>query len=66
MISEKLIYQKIVSRIILAHNRPLSRSAFKLRTAQQILILQDDAALQSNYNVLYAHRYTFYDQFAIK
>ena len=45
---------------------PLSRSATKLRTAPQILILQDNAALQSNYNVFYVHRYAFYDQFAIK
>ena len=46
--------------------RGLSRSATKLRTAQQILILQDNAAMQSNYNVFYVHRYAFYDQFAIK
>ena len=50
----------------LAHNRHLRSSATKLRTVQQILILQDNAALQSNYNVFYVHRYAFYDQFAIK
>ena len=66
VISEKPIYQKIGTIIILAHNRHLRRSATKLRTAQQILILQDNAALQSNYNVFYVHRYAFYDQFAIK
>ena len=45
---------------------PLSRSASKSRTAPQIVLLQDNAALQSNYNVFYVHRYTFYDQSAIK